>query len=455
MFKIFNLLSLSFSQLSKRSLRTFINIFSISIGVVLIVTMLSLGIGIEDVLINKVSELNNLKHITVKANEYQTTAELSIALAQTNIDGGIDFESAVKSKPITKEVADNIDKRDEVEHSIRRYNSELTKLIHNEKSVNNLAISSYEDNVMYLNEEMRIVKEKNADIDDNVEFLIAGEMLTDEDTNSILLPEFFVINTLGFENISNIIGAKITLNSTIPNYDEPLIFNEEVTVKGVVDQRFYQPSVIVTNDLMKRVKDFDNQNEVELIDRGYDIMEVSVSELDDVETLSDFIELELKHSTESVKTVASTINSAMGIIKIGLSSLGIIVMLVSSLGVVNTMIMSIHERVRYIGLMRSSGATKFDIQRLFLTESFVIGALGGILGVILTDLALYGIRDILAKVLEYFEIYDMNVVNSITQIDVQTAIIVVIFTAILTVISGIYPSIKASKLNPIEAIRHD
>ena len=57
--------------------------------------------------------------------------------------------------------------------------------------------------------------------------------------------------------------------------------------------------------------------------------------------------------------------------------------------------------------------------------------------------------------MNYFEISDLTIVNEVTKVDALTALFTIIFAIALTVLAGLYPSIRASKLNPIDAIKHD
>ncbi len=75
-------------------------------------------------------------------------------------------------------------------------------------------------------------------------------------------------------------------------------------------------------------------------------------------------------------------NKVTGIIQAVLGGIGAISLLVAAIGITNTMVMSIYERTKEIGVMKVIGASLRDIKRLFLFESALIGLLGGILGII-------------------------------------------------------------------------
>ena len=458
--KLIDYFKISLNNLKSRKLRTAINTFSISIGVMLIVTLLSLGNGFEGFFMSKVTELNNLKNITVLNTEYKTTEELSIALATTDENGDINSEELFKTKMITEEVVNKLSKDSRVEEVLNKYESEVSEVVYGDKKAKEVKLAYYTDNKYYLESEAQSLEEANKKnilrmIDNSVEYIYEGRLLTEEDTNSVMLPENFVRNTLAVEDVSSVIGTQITIKSIIPDYDETKTFEKALTIVGVIDQRFYQPAFVVSKDVMQEVKNFETNTTETLEARGVDKLELSVINLDDVAEVTKLAQDELGYSTESVSTVAKTVENILFGVKVALSLLGIIVVSIASLDVINTMIMSIHERTKVIGLMRATGASKKDIMNLFLVESATIGLLGGIFGCIFSYFNLKIIKVFLTYAMNYFEITNSSIVHEVTKVDGVTALLTIAFAVALTVLAGIYPSIKASNLNPIDAIKHD
>ena len=115
-------------------------------------------------------------------------------------------------------------------------------------------------------------------------------------------------------------------------------------------------------------------------------------------------------------------------------------LIVGGIGVMNIMLVTVTERTREIGLKKAIGAKKKRILRQFLTEAAVLTSLGGILGVIV------GIA--LAKLLSYL-------MQTPTAISVPAIIIAVVFSMIIGILFGLIPAVKASNLNPIEALRRE
>ncbi len=137
------------------------------------------------------------------------------------------------------------------------------------------------------------------------------------------------------------------------------------------------------------------------------------------------------------------INKILGITQyLGISAwvIGVITIFGSSIALMNIMLVSVTERTREIGVRKALGATKNTIAMQFFIETLVIGQLGGLLGVILGMLGGYGIAAAL----------DFNFVIPWTAI-----ISAFVTTFIVAIVSGSYPAVKASKLDPIEALRYE
>jgi ABC-type antimicrobial peptide transport system permease subunit len=139
------------------------------------------------------------------------------------------------------------------------------------------------------------------------------------------------------------------------------------------------------------------------------------------------------------------------LLDIVLSLIGSIALAVSSLGIMNTMVMSILERTREIGIMKAIGGSDGDIRRIFLIEASAIGFFGGIAGVALGWLV--------GRVVNIgANIYIQN--QGGTPGDLFSLPFWLIggavgFSIAISLLAGSYPAARAAKLDPIQALRHD
>ena len=139
------------------------------------------------------------------------------------------------------------------------------------------------------------------------------------------------------------------------------------------------------------------------------------------------------------------------ILDIFLSLIGSIALTVSSLGIVNTMVMSILERTREIGIMKAIGGSDGDIRRIFLIEASAIGLLGGLAGVFLGWVVGRGINF-------GANIYIRNqggAAGDLFSLPFWLIGGAIGFSIVVSLIAGSYPAGRAAKLDPIQALRHD
>ena len=130
-------------------------------------------------------------------------------------------------------------------------------------------------------------------------------------------------------------------------------------------------------------------------------------------------------------------------VKVGAFAIGIIALLVAGIGIMNIMLVSVTERTKEIGIRKSLGAKPPYILRQFLLEAIVLCNLGGIIGVIVG----FGIGNMIVK---------LGMSSSFeTVVPMQWAVIGLLFCTAVGVIFGMLPAIKASRLNPIDALRYE
>jgi len=166
-------------------------------------------------------------------------------------------------------------------------------------------------------------------------------------------------------------------------------------------------------------------------------------DIEDVEEITEYIEENIDDvSALSTEEAASTISGIIDQVQVFTIGIAGISAIVGGLGVLNTMIMSIMERKREIGIMKAVGATNNCILQQILTESVIITFFGGLAGIILGSLGAYSLRFV-------------NAVLESAAVTPNLAIGSLIFSVFLGLIGGFYPAWKASKLDPIEAIRYE
>ena len=154
-------------------------------------------------------------------------------------------------------------------------------------------------------------------------------------------------------------------------------------------------------------------------------------------------DFQVRNTTE----IANVLGTITGTMTLLLSAIAAISLLVGGVGVMNIMLVSVTERTREIGIRMAVGARGKDIMRQFLVESVLLCSLGGLVGVALGVSASVGIT---------------NAINSISSgsdwpvvVSFRAAVIAMLFAAAVGIFFGYYPARRASKLDPIEALRYE
>jgi len=131
----------------------------------------------------------------------------------------------------------------------------------------------------------------------------------------------------------------------------------------------------------------------------------------------------------------------MRLLAVVLYSISILSLVVGGIGIMNIMLVSVTERTREIGVRIAVGAQRWDILRQFIIESSIISLLGGLFGVLLG----MGFNNLVEKVTQVLTTYTP-----------PRIIVIAVSMAVLTgLFSGIYPAYKASRLDPVEALRYE
>jgi ABC-type antimicrobial peptide transport system permease subunit len=159
----------------------------------------------------------------------------------------------------------------------------------------------------------------------------------------------------------------------------------------------------------------------------------------------------LGFSAFSIADALQGAKRAFLILDIVLALIGSIALAVSSLGIMNTMVMSILERTREIGIMKAIGGSDGDIRRIFLIEASAIGCLGGLAGVVLGWIVGRAIN-FAANV--YIQ-QQGGTTGNLFSLPFWLIAAAIGFSIAVSLMAGSYPAARAARLNPIAALRHD
>lgn len=151
--------------------------------------------------------------------------------------------------------------------------------------------------------------------------------------------------------------------------------------------------------------------------------------------------------TDATEVLTGTLGELINIISYVLIAFAAISLLVSSIMIGIITYVSVVERTKEIGVLRSIGARKRDIARVFNAETFIIGLFAGLIGVVLTYILCFPVNAIIAKV--------SGGLKNIAVLKFDHALILIAVSFVLTLISGLIPARIASKKDPVVALRSE
>jgi len=182
--------------------------------------------------------------------------------------------------------------------------------------------------------------------------------------------------------------------------------------------------------------------------QSIDISTVSNRAEEAVEQINEILRIQHKiapgaeddFNVRNMADIAEGAAESTKILTILLGGIASVSLLVGGIGIMNIMLVSVTERIREIGIRMSVGARERDILLQFLTEAIVLSVLGGLIGI--------GMGALASKLISYFAGWS-------TLISIGSVLLAFIFSGSIGVFFGFYPARKASKLDPIEALRYE
>jgi putative ABC transport system permease protein len=276
----------------------------------------------------------------------------------------------------------------------------------------------------------------------------AGEVFTDEDagdTNSIMLsPAVLKLFGIEDEEVKDFIGEKVSIRLLIPAEDgsdavSEIIIDKEYTIRGVTKEEGVLNAMMMLPEL---------RNYVGI--EEYERIQVRVNSNENLPV----VEKELIEKGYRVTALSKTVEQASKIfqgVQAVLATFGGIALVVSAIGMFNTMTVTLLERTKEIGIMRTIGASPNDVKYLFVSESVVVGFMGGVTGTAMG--VVFGLAINLALNIVAGQFGGQSVALFSFPLDFLTFIIV--FSAGVGYLTGIFPAKRAAKLNPLDAIRYE
>lgn len=268
-----------------------------------------------------------------------------------------------------------------------------------------------------------------------------GELLAPGQTDYILLSS--AVLKLFEKEVEEIIGQTVKFKVFVPSADnlddvQEVPLNREYRVLGIVEDEASIFAYIHLSEFNSRFAiPFYEKARVKVVDRLY----------------LDTVEEKILEKGFVVTSLSKTVDQANKIfrgVQVTLALFGGIALVVSAIGMFNTMTVTLLERTKEIGIMRTIGGSPLNIKVMFLTESVLMGFLGGLVGIGLGvggGLSVNLLLNILATRLG-------GTAMELFRFPIGFLIFIAIFSGIMGYVTGLFPSKRAGSLNPLDAIRY-
>ena len=391
---IFSLLKIAFRNLKKNIKRNLLIILGTSIGIFSISFMLFLNSGIKKYINDQLVNSENANVIEVK-----------------------------KSNDILKEEKfenEDIEKISNINHVNKVYKN---------TSISGLSSINYLDKKYEL---MSLSTYTNI----NKKELKYGNICKD---NEIVISEYLAKSMIN--NIKFLIGKEVTLY--LLENSKPLIMEKKVIISGIIkntNNEFIDNmnfAYIPYNSLEKMYSD----NNIKLNPTNLSIKIDNIKNSDSVKKRLEFYNYSHSNMSKMIDSITKYID-IITFILIGISGVSLIV---SSIMIFIIMYINVIERTKEIGILKSLGCKETNIKLIFVLESFLIGLFSGIYGCLASS--------IITKIINSYTLSKYK--SLFIDINLKYVFITILISIFISVVSGLKPSIKASKLDPVESLRYE
>lgn len=444
-------LSMAFMNLWRRKLRAFMTVLGMVIGTASIVIMVSLGIGINVSYQESLSEAGSLTKITVSPQNWDKYYQQMESAG----GGGIRFYPSPGGSN-GPETVDINDKAIEVFRNIQGVTA-VTPVL-------STYFAYYKSGKFFSNSQLFGIDPKYAEVFGIK--LSEGQMFSATGSGSVVEMVVGSQFALGFMNVNTYTAAidrngnprinpmtsriRLTFDGAniYPwwggegNTKPGKMYNVKVT--GVIEEGTdwelnYSTftDVETLRKLMRANKNFIYRDS----SSTYDYAWVMAKDVDAVSEIAQQIQ-DMGYGTSSLGDILKQVQDSSASLRALLGAIGGVALLVAAIGIMNTMMMAIYERTKEIGIIKVLGCRMGDILFMFLSESAYIGFFGGVIGV--------GVSYGLGAILNNHFLAEMGLRSVIP---VWLSLGALTFSVVVSMVSGLYPSIKAMRLSPLAAIR--
>ncbi len=437
--KLADIVRLSLNSLTHRGLRSWLTILGIIIGVAAVIAMLSIGAGMSQ---NVQSRLSGFGADIITVSAGSTRAFGS---------GGTFTDRFQPGEPPSGQSSSNQSSSSTTSPTLT--NTDLTAILSADGVEATTGIISGRTSVSYLSQSVTITVEG---VDPSVwntmttSTVASGRLLESGDGMSVLI---------GSSVASGMFDQNITVDSPM------LISGKTFTVVGVLKESGTggfggdDRTVFLTMDAARNILtsiDPSVFTSIQVKATSTDTVDATITSVTNALYASRQVTSDTKDFTVTSPTsMLATITSTMQTMTFFLTGIAAVSLLVGAIGIANTMFMSVMERTRLIGILKSLGTKNSEIMKLFVMESGIIGLMGGLLGVFLGFIVVGIISEIGFNLMGLGVRMAGGTSTSVAVVTPQLVVFALAFSTIIGIVSGLIPARKAASLQIVEAMRSE
>lgn len=445
--KFFDLFTLCINNLKRRKLRTMLTVLGVAIGTTSVVIMIALGFGIDELNEKNVAQYGSLTQITVNDNRYtdqpkyltdeivseikkipSVTDVYPVLQTQVIIKQGV-YELSTNLNGVPKEYIEQIKLTEG--GSFPEYDGNDLSMVFGYNVITNFLNTKTKKSWW----ETDIVP----DIDYSAPFFVVfdvdkyRESLNQSEDNPVNPPKKYMLKVCGVEQ------------GTAGNWDEytTYCYDAYADIDALVKQlkKIFGKNAIPGQPLTKKGKPY------KFI--AYNSLIVCCENVNVVSDIQQSI-IDMGYQAYSNAEWLKQTKQQSRMLQNLLGGIGAVALLVAAIGIANTMMMSIYERTKEIGIMKVLGCDMAEIRNMFLVESGLIGFIGGSIGMAVSTLAAAivnrsGISEALVQ----------GMGGDVCIIPFWLYFASVGFAILISMLAGLAPSLKAMRLSPLTAIRNE
>ena len=450
----------SFSNLRKKKLRTFLTTFGVVIGIGALVSMFSFGKGVQKNVTDSFKEMGLFNYIAVYSASDRNRIE------QADMDPDVQYNQTQDEQVLDSQNEQVLD--DNFLQEIRKMKGVESAF----PEIRFPALIKFREK-----EQFSLVQVMSCDVcQSELMKLRAGESYESDAEDSLIINDS-LLHRMDIKDIEKVIGEEIevstlSIDSALLNpanimsimQGEKLPFSQEsytFTIVGVAERMGFGGFIPVRSDVYIPPGPSEGMKKISLTNirdffqpaeklKGYSAVTIKVASVKYIDPIKEQME------AKGLKTFAlidqlKEIKTAFLFMDMFLAAVAMIGITVASLGIINTMVMSILERYREIGIMKAIGASDKDVKKIFFFESGMIGFLGGIFGLALG----WFVSTVINQIANHFLAKQGVPYVNYFSFPLWLCLGAVAFSILVSLAAGLYPALRAARVDPVVALRHD